>query len=207
MNKRKFFKTLGNTPPAIWIIAVMLVFFGSNTKNYFAIKNFTNIAIQAAPLFVVACGQTIIVLMQGTDLSIGASLNMVTVLWIVLMQMGLPMGVALTIAMSSAVAAGFLNGVIVTKLKLPPFIATLGMQNILNSIALILANGSSVYYKHSIFKVVAKQAVLGLPIIIWVAVGCFLLTWVLLKRTRFVCVLLLWEVTLKRLRLLVTAIS
>ena len=185
MNKRKLLNTFGRIPPAVWIIAVMLVFFGFNTKNYFTIKNFTNIAIQAAPLFVVACGQTIIVLMQGTDLSIGASLNMVTVLWIVLMQMGVPMGVALTIAMSSAVAAGFLNGVIVTKLKLPPFIATLGMQNILNSIALILANGSSVYYKHTIFKVIAKQAVFGLPIIIWVAVGCFLLTWVLLKRTRF----------------------
>lgn len=185
MNKRTMFKKLGLVPPAVWLIAVMLVFYGYNTKNYFTVSNFTSIAVQAAPLFVIACGQTIVVMMQGTDLSLGASLNMVTVVWIVFMQKGLPMGLALAIAISSAVFAGFINGVIVTKLKLPPFIATLGMQNILNSIALLIANGSSVYFRHSIFKVVAKQSVLGLPIILWIAIGCFMLTWVLLRRTRF----------------------
>lgn len=185
MSQRALPRVLGRIPPAVWMIAVMLVFYGFNTKNYFTLSNLTSIAVQAAPLFVVSCGQTIVVLMQGTDLSLGASLNMVTVVWIVFMQMGLPMGVALAVAMSSAIAAGFLNGVIVAKMKLPPFIATLGMQNILNSIALTIANGSSIYHPHSIFKVVAKQAVFGMPIILWVAVGCFLLTWVLLKRTRF----------------------
>ena len=83
-------KRVGSLPPAVWMIAVMLVFYGANTKNYFTASNFISILVQAAPLFVVACGQTIIVLMQGTDLSLGASLNMMTVVWVVLMQKNLP---------------------------------------------------------------------------------------------------------------------
>ena len=167
------------------MIAVMLVFYGLNTKNYFTSSNFISILIQASPLFVVACGQTIIVLMQGTDLSLGASLNMMTVVWVVLMQKNLPIGVALPLAMGSSIFAGYLNGLIVAKMKLPPFIATLGMQNILNSVALVTSNGSSVYYEHAIYKIIAKSSFLGIPYILWIAIGCFVLTMVLLKFTRF----------------------
>lgn len=172
-------------PPAVWMILVMIVFFGFNTKNYFTFGNFLSIAVQAAPLFVVACGQTIVVLMQGTDLSLGASLNMMTVVWVVLMQKSLPLGTALALAMASSIAAGCLNGVIVAKLKLPPFIATLGMQNILNSIALLASKGSSVYFQHAVYKTISKGTALGIPYIIWIAIACFILTYVLLNYTRF----------------------
>jgi len=178
-------KRVGSLPPAVWMIVVMLVFYGLNTKNYFTLSNFISILVQAAPLFVVACGQTIIVLMQGTDLSLGASLNMMTVVWVVLMQKDLPLGAALALAMGTAICVGLLNGLIVAKMKLPPFIATLGMQNILNSVALVTSNGSSVYFEHRIYKIVAKSSFLGLPYILWIALACFLLTWVLLKFTRF----------------------
>jgi len=70
-------------------------------------------------------------------------------------------------------------------MKLPPFIATLGMQNILNSVALVTSNGSSVYYEHAIYKIIAKSSFLGIPYILWIAIGCFVLTMVLLKFTRF----------------------
>lgn len=178
-------KRVAALPPAVWMIAVMLVFYGANTKNYFTASNFISILVQAAPLFVVACGQTIIVLMQGTDLSLGASLNMMTVVWVVLMQKSLPIGVALPLAMGASIFAGYLNGLIVAKMKLPPFIATLGMQNILNSVALVTSNGSSVYHEHAIYKIVAKSSFLGVPYILWIAIGCFFLTMVLLKYTRF----------------------
>jgi len=103
----------------------------------------------------------------------------------VLMQKNLPIGVALPLAMGSSIFAGYLNGLIVAKMKLPPFIATLGMQNILNSVALVTSNGSSVYHEHAIYKIIAKSSFLGIPYILWIAIGCFALTMVLLKFTRF----------------------
>ena len=185
MNTVSLKKRVAAIPPAIWLILVMVAFYGSNTKNYFSMSNFLNIVVQASPLFVVACGQTIIVLMQGTDLSLGASLNMMTVVWVVLMQKSLPLGAVLAIAIACSTLAGLLNGVIVAKMKLPPFIATLGMQNILNSIALVTSDGSSVYFQHTIYKTISKGMALGIPYIVWIAIACFLLTFALLKYTRF----------------------
>lgn len=171
-------------PPAVWMVALMLVLFSFNTNNFLTPSNFVNIAVQCAPLFIVSCGQTLIVLMQGTDLSLGASLNMVTVLWIILLQSGLSLIPAIIIGIGAAMLAGLLNGVIVAKLKLPIFIATLGMANILNSIALVSSNGSSLYYAHEIYRAIARNGFLGIPYIVWVAIGCYLFTLILLNKTR-----------------------
>ena len=182
---KKLKLTVTQAPPAIWMVMVMLIVFGFTTNNYLTTDNFINIAVQVAPLFVIACGQTMIVLIQGTDLSLGASLNMVTVIWVFLMKSQIPVLPAMIIGLLSAIVAGFLNGVIVSKLKLPIFIATLGMANILNSIALTISNGASVYYPVEIHKIIAKKELIGIPIIVWIAIGCFIITWILLNRTRF----------------------
>ena len=171
-------------PPAVWMIAGLLLIFGTNVKNYFQIKNFTNIVIQAAPLLVIACGQTVIVLLQGTDLSVGASASMVTVLWVVFLQAGFPIVAAMLLAVLCAVLAGFMNGVVIAKGKLPPFIATLGMQNILRTVALVASNGSSIYFDHPLFKIIAKRTVWGIPISVWIAISCVAITWLMLRKTR-----------------------
>ena len=172
-------------PPAIWMVALMVIYFTLNTKNYLSMRNFVTIAVQCAPLFVVACGQTLIVLLQGTDLSLGASVSMVTVVWVLLMQAQIHPILAMLLAIGCAVLGGLLNGVIVSKLRLPIFIATLGVSNILNSLALTLSNGASVYQQTDYFKVIANAKLIGLPVIVWIAIACFVLTWLLLNHTRF----------------------
>lgn len=181
----KLGKAFLQIPPAVWMVLMMLIFFSFNTNNYLTVSNFKSIAVQCAPLFIVACGQTLVVLMQGTDLSLGASLNMVTVLWVFMMKAQIPVVPAMLIAILSAVIAGVINGFVVSKMKLPIFIATLGMANILNSIALTISNGASIYYPVEVHRTIAQDGFFGIPYIVWVALGCFVLTWVLLNRTRF----------------------
>ena len=60
-----------------------------------------------------------VILTEGTDMSIGATMNMVMVFWMILMKNGVPMPVAMAISLAAAVFVGLLNGVIVTKLRLP----------------------------------------------------------------------------------------
>lgn len=175
---------LRQVPPAVWIILLLLAFFSFKTKNFLSLSNFASIAVQLTPLLIISCAQTLIVLIQGTDLSLGASLNMVTVLWIICLSAGIPAAVSMLIAIAAATLAGFLNGVIVAKLKLPIFIATLGMANILNSIALTASDGASMYYKHSIYTFIAKKAFLGLPVMVWVGILCVLATHLMLTGTR-----------------------
>lgn len=181
----KLSRRIANVPPAVWIVIVMLIFFSFNTNNYLTVSNQINIAVQCAPLFIIACGQTLVVLIQGTDLSLGASLNMVTVVWVFLAKTQIPVIPAMLIAIFTAILAGFINGVIVAKLRLPIFIATLGMANILNSIALTISDGASVYQPIELHRTIAREGVLGIPYIVWVAIGCFFLTWALLNHTRF----------------------
>lgn len=185
INDLKLKKFLINIPPAVWMVLIMLVFFSINTNNYLTISNFVNIAVQCTPLFIVACGQTLVILIQGTDLSLGASLNLVTVIWVFMMRAQIPAIPAMLISILIAVLAGVINGLVVSKMKLPIFIATLGMANILNSIALTISDGASVYHPVAIHRIIASNGVLGIPFIVWIGIGCFLLTWVVLNRSRF----------------------
>jgi len=175
---------LKRIPPAVWIDLILVLFFSIKTKNFLSGSNLVNIAVQLTPLLIISCAQTLVVLMQGTDLSLGASLNMVTVIWILFMEGGIGTFPAILLAIGAAVFAGFLNGVIVAKLKLPIFIATLGMANILNSIALTTSNGSSVFYSNPIYTFISKKVILGLPFMVWIGILCVLLTQLMLTRTR-----------------------
>jgi len=178
-------KKAQSVPPALYMILLLVVVYGLLVNNYFVPKNFANILSQAAPLLVLACGQTLIVMLQGTELSLGSAMSVVTVLWIVLLNNGIPMIPSILITIIAAGLIGLLNGVLVAYGGLPIFIVTLGMQNILKSIALLLSDSSSVYYEHPIFRTVAKGTVLGLPLAVWLSFLCFGITWVLLRKTRF----------------------
>jgi fructose transport system permease protein len=92
-----------------------------------------------------AIGQTLIILTAGIDLSVGA----ITILAMMVMatlaaDQGVPGGIAILIGIALAVAAGFLNGILVTRVGLPPFIVTLGTLSIFTAIALLYSGGSSI---------------------------------------------------------------
>lgn len=167
------------------MMLILMCIYGLLVDNYFTVQNITNIFSQAAPLLVVACGQTLIVLLQGTDLSLGSIVSVTTVLWIVLLNQGFMMGAAILIVLLIAAAFGFLNGFIVAKGMIPAFIVTLGTQNIIKSIALLACDSKTVYFSHPIFRAIAKTKFLGLPYSVWIALACFAFTWVVLRRTRF----------------------
>ena len=78
-------------PPATYMMIVQLILFGSMVDNFFSFKNIANILNQSSTLLVLACGQTLIVLMQGTDLSLGFMISTVSVAWIWLLNAGVPM--------------------------------------------------------------------------------------------------------------------
>ncbi|MDR2478221.1 MAG: ABC transporter permease [Treponema sp.] len=176
---------LKKIPPVIWMLAGIMLFFNFITPDYFSAQNITNILIQSMPLMILSFGQTLIVLTQGTDLSLGAQVSFTTVLWIYLMRAGVPIGIAAFVTLCCTATVGIVNGLIVSKGRIPPFIATLGMQNVLNSISLLLTFGASIYYYHDIFQIVTEKSLLFLPLPVWIAVLVFLATWILLYKTKF----------------------
>ena len=100
---------------------------------------------QTAVIAALAIGQTLIILTAGIDLSVGP----ICILSMLLManlsaNNGLPGGLALLIGVAFGVACGFLNGLLVTRLRLPPFIVTLGTLSIFLAIGLLYSGGASV---------------------------------------------------------------
>jgi fructose transport system permease protein len=129
--------------PALVLVLACIVF-SFLSSNFYTLTNISVLLQQTAVVGALAVGQTLIILTAGIDLSIGA----VAVLSAVVMSKlalnsGVPGLLALIIGIAVAVAAGALNGFLVTRVNLPPFIVTLGTLSIFTAITLIYAQGQT----------------------------------------------------------------
>lgn len=178
-------RAVKNVPPVVYMIVILAGIFSFTSKNFLSWNNIQNILVQSVPLLILAMGQTLIVLTQGTDLSLGAQVSFATVMWIWMAQKGIPFAIGAVLTLVFTVIFGSLNGLLVGKGKIMPFIATLGMQNIINSISLTITSGSSIYINSTLFMNISETKILFLPLPVWIAVAVFALTWILLRNTRF----------------------
>jgi fructose transport system permease protein len=122
--------SIGQLGPFIALL-IACGFFGTATDRFFSGENFSLILQQIAVVGVIAIGQTLIILTAGIDLSCG----MVMALGSIVMtkfaaDLGLPPLLAVLCGVGATAAFGLLNGLLVTRIKLPPFIVTLGTYNI-----------------------------------------------------------------------------
>lgn len=119
--------TLG--PAAVLLIAVAV--FAVISDNFLAPANISLVFQQVAVVGTLAVGQTIIILTAGIDLSVGAVMVLSSIVMAKLSaEAGLPGPLALLAGFAVGLACGLLNGLLVTRLRLPPFIATLGTLNV-----------------------------------------------------------------------------
>ena len=181
IKKWKIFKL----PPVIYMLLFLVIIFSIATPQYLSFQNIKNILMQSSTLMILAFGQTLVVLTQGTDLSIGAQVSMVTVAWITLARKGVPLPVGAIIVLLLTSCVGIINGLLVAKGKMPPFIATFGMQNVINSFTLLLTAGAAVTYSSNIFLIITESSLFGIKAPVFIAAGIFAVTWVILNRTKF----------------------
>ena len=125
---------LHQTPSAVpmIVLVVALIIFGLLSPNFFKATTLSTILQQIAIVGIIGCAQSIVVLTAGIDLSVGA----IAVFSSVLMgqmtfRFGIPAPAAIAIGLALGTAMGFANGWLVAKVKLPPFIVTLGTWQIL----------------------------------------------------------------------------
>ncbi|MCA0180915.1 MAG: ABC transporter permease [Actinobacteria bacterium] len=104
---------------------------------------------QTAIVAALAIGQTLVILTAGIDLSVGAVMVLSMMVMAALAKDGgMPGPLAMLIGLALATGAGLLNGLLVTKINLPPFIVTLGTLSIFTAIALLYSGGSSIQASH-----------------------------------------------------------
>ncbi|HET7867709.1 MAG TPA: ABC transporter permease, partial [Burkholderiaceae bacterium] len=135
---------IGQLGPFIALV-IACVFFGLATDRFFSGENFSLILQQIAVVGVIAIGQTLIILTAGIDLSCG----MVMALGSIVMtkfaaDLGMPPMLAVLCGIAATAAFGFVNGLLVTRIKLPPFIVTLGTYNIAFAITQLYSGAQTI---------------------------------------------------------------
>jgi fructose transport system permease protein len=125
---------LHQTPSAVPLIVLLisLVIFGFAAENFFKAGTLSTILQQIAIVGILGCAQSIVILTAGIDLSVGAIAVFSSVLMgQITFRYGVPAELAIAVGLALGTAMGAVNGVLIAKLKLPPFIVTLGTWQIL----------------------------------------------------------------------------
>jgi ribose transport system permease protein len=165
------------------IVFAMVVFFSINSNVFLSSPNFRNIGVSAAALAAVSFGQTFAILTAGLDLSVGAIVALVSIVGALVMRdHGVVAGVAASLAAGAAV--GLVNGVVITRFKVFPFIATLAMMSIVSGLALSLSGGVAVTGVPETFSSLAYARAFGVPIPVLVAVEVLAVCIAVLRYTR-----------------------
>ena len=179
-------ETLQKYGPFLALIAVCigLAFL---SPNFLSVSNSFDVMRQVSINAVIAFGMTLTILLGGIDLSVGSILAVSSVLAAMTMKGGHGAGLAAGIALLAGAAMGSLNGVVIAKGKVAPFIATLGTMTLLRGAALVLSNGSPISgFPSQLFAMLGGGYVARLiPVPVVLMLAMFAVFWFVLRRTVF----------------------
>lgn len=171
------------------IIVVMIAGFSTRASNFATPGNLATIFNDTSILIILALGQMTVILTKSIDLSVAANLAFtgMAVAMLDAAYPGLPLALLIVISIGIGAALGAINGFLVWLLQIPPIVVTLGTLTIYRGMAFVLSGGSWVnaHQMTPDFLGLPRIAVLGLPILSWVAIAIVFLIWFVLTRTPF----------------------
>jgi ribose transport system permease protein len=148
-------------------------------------QNFINVLTLQAPfVFIYTCGMAIAMLTGGLDLSQGSVAALSSCLGaMVIIKDEIALGIL--IALGIGALCGLANGIMITKAKVPPFIATYGMDWIVRGLVYIIMGGAMIYDFSDRFKYISEGKILGLSNLIYIAIAVFAALFFLFQKTTF----------------------
>lgn len=148
--------------------------------------NLGNILTQNAAVGLIAIGMTFVIICGGFDLSVGATYALGATLYAGLTLQTGSVVIAGIGALAAGILVGVLNGTIISRLSVNPFVATLGTASVISGIAYIYSNSSPfIVNGNPAFQDLALTRIAGLPLPIWILVAAFVIAGLLLAKTTF----------------------
>jgi D-xylose transport system permease protein len=136
-------------------LVVLAIIFSFADEAFFTPRNLTNLTRQTTIVGIIAVGMTMVILINGIDLSVGSIVGLSAITVTLLMQAGVNVWLALLLTLLlSGVVVGLWNGFWIAHYNIPPFIITLGMMTIARGLALTLSKGGSVPVTDPIFPII-----------------------------------------------------
>ncbi|MGA5249870.1 substrate-binding domain-containing protein [Streptomyces pseudogriseolus] len=168
---------------ALTALIVLVVAMSALSGDFLTADNLLNVGVQAAVTAILAFGVTFVIVSAGIDLSVGsvAALSATVLAWSAT-EAGIPVALAVLLAVATGIVCGLVNGFLVSYGKLPPFIATLAMLSVARGLSLVISQGSPIAFPDSVSHLGdTLGGWLPVPVLVMVVMG--LLTAFVLGRT------------------------
>lgn len=169
----------------IGILAIEVLVFSVLSPYFLSVVNLLNVGRAVSIQGIAAAGMTIALISGGFDLSIGSVAAASGVLVAMLLQSGMPLGVAVAGGVSLGIIVGLANGLLITRLRINPLIATLGMLSIVRGIAFLATGGVSLTVQNEAFRFLGRGYIGGVPSPFVSMIFIYVVVFVVLGYTQF----------------------
>lgn len=155
------------------------------SDRFLTAANLINILRQSTINGIISVGMTVVILSGGIDLSVGSVLALSVTIGASLMKSGQSVGLAMLVALAVGTLLGTINGFMISRAKIPPFIATLGMLTVARGLTLMYTEGQPITGLPATFRWIGTGSVGGIPVPILLTMLVFVAGWIFLSRTKY----------------------
>jgi ribose transport system permease protein len=166
-------------------LAILCAVIGSKNSNFFLVSNIKTIGTTVSIVGVLAVVQTVIMLIGGLDISVGSAAGLTSVISAMVFTSSSSASLGMLVALLAGIGVGLLNGIVIVYGRVNAVIATLATYAGLRGLANLISNGRAQGYTgtDSTFVFLARGAILGLPVLIWVLIVVAVVVHLALKYT------------------------
>lgn len=165
-----------------------IVFLGVSVAHpgYASAQNIRDLLVQCAPVVIIGCAMTLVILTGEIDVSVGSMMGLLAAGIGILSspeRLGLPAGVVVAVVVAGGILLGCVNGMLVVAGRVPSIIVTLGMMTVLRGVTEILMGGEWITDLPASVRYLGTGEPLGLPLSIWTAMAAVVATVVVARKT------------------------
>jgi ribose transport system permease protein len=184
----KYFEKISEFSLAIVFLFEVLIF-SQLSPFFFSAENLLNVTLQASITAIIAAGMTFVILTAGIDLSVGSLVAFAGVLTTSMLKINLPLYLVFPIAILGGilfgVVSGGIAGIFVTKFNITPFIVTLALMTIWRGASFVYTGGRPIWELPDSFSFLGAGRILGIPFPTIIMVIVFVISHIVLTKTKF----------------------
>ncbi|UCE49718.1 MAG: ABC transporter permease [Phycisphaerales bacterium] len=189
-------KTLLVKFQSLLALLLIVVVFSVCAEGFFSTDNFWLVLTQVSVNMCLSVGMTLVILTGGIDLSVGSVLALSGAIMAGLLKNGFEvsafnlfvgftvLGAVLT-GLIVGSFLGFFNGLMITLLRIPPFVATLAMMTIARGLTQLWTGGAAITGLGNVFRYVGTERFAGVPVVVWICAAIVAIAVLVLRKTRF----------------------
>jgi ribose transport system permease protein len=165
------------------ILATMCAVMAVLTNKFLTETNIVSVVRQFSFISIMAIGQCMVIITGGIDLSVGSVFAFSSVISAMSLAAGAPLAASLLVGVACGMALGLVNGILITRVKLPPFISTLGIMSVARGLSYAVTAGFPVNIKSADYAFLGQGQIAGVPVPVLLLVALAAIASAFLGRT------------------------